>query len=134
MELKDRTQFATIILASLIATVVLYGCAINRSAERATEQLAPDMQSTEGRLDSTKGLVMLQNGLYYLSPTGLTSNSSRWLKLDKQQYVKQFAGQTVSVSGYSDYDKKSISVVSIQTAASGDTTDSTKQTKPPIQK
>jgi hypothetical protein len=111
---------STALLVSLLAAITLYGCGLNSNSELATEQLPDHMQSTEGRVSSAQGLITTRNGFYYLSPVGSTTNSAGWLRLDKQQYVKQFAGHTVKVCGFFNYDSNSIRVLSIQAVDSGE--------------
>jgi hypothetical protein len=102
------------IVAVFIAVMMPSAVGQNKS-DPATQQLPSHIQSTEGRLSSAQGVIRIRSGLYYLAPT---NSKNGWLSLDKQSYAKQFAGQSVVVRGYFNYDSNSINVLTLQAVTS----------------
>jgi hypothetical protein len=130
VKIKEEMKLLATTL-SLFFAVVTLSAGGNSKPDLATQQMPSHMQSTEGRLDSAQGVIRAKSGLYYLAPTKATSG---WFSLDKQSYAKKFAGQTVKVYGFFNYDSKSITVVSFKVMASSGTKGINEQTKLRIQK
>jgi hypothetical protein len=127
MDKIKALSVASTVMVSLAATVMLCACGngtVGSTASSATQQLPSHMQSTEGRLDCAQGVVKTMEGFYYFCPI----DSSAWLTLDNQHYAKLFAGQTVKMRGFFNYDSKSISIVSIQPVVAIDTKSANKLT------